>query len=101
MCEFRLTRTPPRPCPPAWLLLTWMTSPVPSKPAAVSGSSVTVALCIIDRAAALRRRVLSRGSTLRTSALPDRKETRPMKHATRSSDIFSSSLTSLSPLFSG
>lgn len=71
--------------------LTWMISPVPFKPAAVSGASVNVALCIIDRATAFRRRVACLGDTLKTSSLLDRNETKPMKHATRNS-VDSSSL---------
>ena len=62
-------------------IFTWMTSPVPSKPASVKGVDVTVAVWMFALAAALSRRILCLGATRRTSGLLARKETRPMKHA--------------------
>lgn len=64
---------------------TCMTWPVPSKPAAVNGVSVIVALCINARATAFIRCFGCLGATLKTSTLADRSETRPMRHATRNS----------------
>lgn len=62
-----------------------MISPVPSKPAAVSGVLVSVADCMIARAAASSKLFECVGATLRTWCLLARKDTSPMKHATCSS----------------
>lgn len=70
---------------------TWMTSPVPSKPASVRGVCVGVALWMTARTVAssvLAERV---GATRRISCLLARKETRAIKHATCSSVASSSS----------
>lgn len=75
-----------------------MTWPVPSKPASVNGVLVTVALWIIARAAALRRRCWCLEATLMTSTLPAKNETRPMKHATCSSAASPSWLDPPAPL---
>lgn len=69
---------------------TCITSPVPSKPAAVSGVSVDVAVWIMARAAASSSCAGRLGAILSTSCLLARKDTRPMKHATCSSVASSS-----------